>query len=110
MRAKVDSNMPLWTVVRLYRRLDAKFDIGKIMKGLLMKRILSLIIAMVMIIMCIVSISAEIIDLAPDGYYNPSVCEGKNNIPREGYVYYKTTDPNFSFKNVSREYLLKHNG
>lgn len=44
-----------------------------------------------------------------DGYYNPSVCEGKNNIPREGYVYYKTTDPNFSFKNVSRQYLLKHN-
>lgn len=40
-----------------------------------MKRILSLIIAMVMIIMCIVSISAEIIDLAPDGYYNPS-CGG----------------------------------
>ena len=27
---------------------------------------------------------------------------------REGFVYYKTTDPNFSFKNVSREYLMKH--
>lgn len=29
---------------------------------------------------------------------------------REGYVYRKVGDPNFSFKNVSREYLLKHNG
>lgn len=47
--------------------------------------------------------------ITADGYYDPSVCEGKNNIPREGYVYYKTTDPNFSFKNVSRQYLLKHN-
>ena len=28
---------------------------------------------------------------------------------REGYVYYKKTDPTFSFKNISREYLLKHN-
>lgn len=43
-----------------------------------------------------------------DGYYEPFVCEGKNKQPREGYVYYKTTDPNFSFKNVSRKYLLKH--
>ena len=29
---------------------------------------------------------------------------------REGYVYRKVGDPDFSFKNVSREYLLKHNG
>jgi hypothetical protein len=43
-----------------------------------------------------------------DGYYDPSVCEGKKNQEREGFVYYKTTDPNFSFKNVSRNYLLKH--
>ena len=43
-----------------------------------------------------------------DGYYDPSVCEGKTQQKREGFVYYKTTDPNFSFKNVSREYLMKH--
>jgi hypothetical protein len=43
-----------------------------------------------------------------DGYYDPSVCEGKTNRKREGFVYYKTTDPNFSFKNVSREYLMSH--
>lgn len=46
--------------------------------------------------------------LTADGYYDPSVCEGKKNQEREGFVYYKTTDPNFSFKNVSRNYLLKH--
>jgi len=46
--------------------------------------------------------------LQADGCYDPSVCEGKTDCPREGYVYYKTTDPNFSFKNVSREYLLNH--
>ena len=46
--------------------------------------------------------------LDADGYYDQSVCEGHNNCPREGFVYYKTTDPNFSFKNVSRKYLLKH--
>ena len=46
--------------------------------------------------------------LQADGCYDPSVCEGKADCPREGYVYYKTTDPNFSFKNVSREYLLNH--
>ena len=45
-----------------------------------------------------------------DGYYDPSVCEGNTECPREGFVYYKTTEPTFSFKNVSREYLLKHNG
>ena len=43
-----------------------------------------------------------------DGFYNPSVCEGKSYQSREGFVYYKTIDPNFSFKNVSREYLLNH--
>lgn len=43
-----------------------------------------------------------------DGCYAPSVCEGKSNCRREGYVYYKTTDPNFSFKNVSRVYLMKN--
>lgn len=43
-----------------------------------------------------------------EGFYDSSVCEGHNNCKREGYVYYKTTDPNFSFKNVSRSYLLKH--
>ena len=42
-----------------------------------------------------------------DGYYDSSVCEGQDNCPREGFVYYKTTDPKFSFKNVSREYLSK---
>ena len=46
--------------------------------------------------------------LSADGYYDPSVCEGKTKQRREGFVYYKTTDPNFSFKNVSREYLVKH--
>ena len=46
--------------------------------------------------------------LSADGFYNPECCEGKIKQPREGYVYYKTTDPNFSFKNVSRTYLLKH--
>lgn len=43
-----------------------------------------------------------------DGYYDHSVCEGNTECPREGFVYYKTTEPTFSFKNVSREYLLKH--
>ena len=46
--------------------------------------------------------------LSADGYYNSSVCEGNAQIAREGYVYYKSTDPNFSFKNVSRIYLLKN--
>lgn len=46
--------------------------------------------------------------LMADGYYDSSVCEGQNNKAREGFVYYKTTDPNFSFKNVSRKYLMKH--
>ena len=43
-----------------------------------------------------------------DGYYDPSVCEGNSKCAREGYVYYKSTDPTFSFKNVSRKYLAKH--
>lgn len=43
-----------------------------------------------------------------DGYYDPSCCEGKTSQKREGYVYYSTINPKKSFKNVSREYLLKH--
>lgn len=46
--------------------------------------------------------------LSADGNYDPCVCEGNINCAREGYVYYKTTDSNFSFKNVSRNYLLKN--
>ena len=42
-----------------------------------------------------------------DGYYDPICCEGQSKCIREGYVYYKTTDSTFSFKNVSREYLGK---
>ena len=45
--------------------------------------------------------------LTADGYYDPEVCEGHENCAREGFVYYKTSNPNFSFKNVSRKYLLK---
>ena len=43
-----------------------------------------------------------------DGYYDISVCEGNSKCKREGYVYYKSTEPTFSFKNVSRDYLLNH--
>jgi hypothetical protein len=43
-----------------------------------------------------------------DTTYDPAVCEGKSGCAAEGYVYYKTTDPSFSFKNVSRTYLLNH--
>ena len=46
--------------------------------------------------------------LTADGYYDPIVCMGHFKCPREGFVYYKADDPNFSFKNVSRKYLLKH--
>lgn len=46
--------------------------------------------------------------LTADGVYDASVCEGQIERPREGFVYYKTTDPNFSFKNVSRKYLIEH--
>jgi hypothetical protein len=43
-----------------------------------------------------------------EGFYSTEVTEGTPGCPREGYVYYKTTDPNFSFKNVSTQYLLNH--
>lgn len=46
--------------------------------------------------------------LTADGYYDPIVCMGHFKCPREGFVYYKADNPNFSFKNVSRKYLLKH--
>lgn len=42
-----------------------------------------------------------------DGFYDSSVCGKGIACAREGFVYYKTDDPNFSFKNVSREYLIK---
>ena len=45
--------------------------------------------------------------LTADGLYDSQVCEGHTDCPREGFVYYKTTEPTFSFKNISREYLLK---
>lgn len=41
-----------------------------------------------------------------DGKYDPSVCEGHTNCNREGWVLYSTKDSKFSFKNVSRKYLL----
>lgn len=50
----------------------------------------------------------ESFKIMADGFYDSSVCEGQTNKAREGFVYYKTTDPNFSFKNVSRKYLVKH--
>ncbi len=43
-----------------------------------------------------------------DGNYAPSVCEGQTNCAREGYVYYRTSNPNVFFKNVSNKYLEKH--
>ena len=43
-----------------------------------------------------------------DGYYDMPVCENHTDCKREGFVYYKTTEPTFSFKNVSREYLIKN--
>ena len=48
----------------------------------------------------------EELKLSADGMYSAQVCEGNICCEREGYVYYKTTDPTFSFKNVSRNYLL----
>ena len=48
--------------------------------------------------------------LSADGYYDGSCCEGQQNCPREGYVYYSIDNPARSFKNVSRTYLLNHNG
>lgn len=50
----------------------------------------------------------ETLKLDAEYFYAPECCEGKETQKAEGYVYYKTTDPNFSFKNVSREYLLKN--
>ena len=50
----------------------------------------------------------ESFKLSAEGKYSPEVCEGKLNCEREGFVYYKVSDPTFSFKNVSRSYLLKH--
>lgn len=44
--------------------------------------------------------------ITADGYYDPSVCEGLAEQKREGYVYYNTKNPEQSFKNVSRKYLL----
>lgn len=46
--------------------------------------------------------------LSSEGMYDASVCEGKEDCMREGLVYYSTTNPSFSFKNVSRSYLAKH--
>jgi hypothetical protein len=46
--------------------------------------------------------------LSADGKYDAIVCEGAQDCDREGFVYYKTTDPTYSFKNVSRTYLLNH--
>lgn len=51
--------------------------------------------------------SMELTKILADGYYSPEVCEGQTDCPREGLVYYNREDPTFSFKNVSREYLLK---
>ena len=49
----------------------------------------------------------EILKNSADTIYSSAVCEGKCGQACEGFVYYKTNDPNFSFKNVSRKYLLK---
>ena len=51
----------------------------------------------------------EELKLTADGYYDSRVCgNGETKCRREGFVYYKVSDPTFSFKNVSREYLLRH--
>lgn len=51
----------------------------------------------------------EELKVAADGYYDSRVCgKGETKRKREGFVYYKVSDPTFSFKNVSREYLLRH--
>lgn len=44
--------------------------------------------------------------LSADG---PCEAPGSSGM-REGYVYRNVADPNLSFKNVSRAYLIKHNG
>lgn len=54
--------------------------------------------------------SLEEMKASAEGVYSPSVCEGKQDCPREGLVYYKVGEPTCSFKNVSKSYLLKHNG
>ena len=45
--------------------------------------------------------------LSADKNYDPNICDGQTGCEMEGWVYYKTTDPSFSFKNISRRYLLK---
>lgn len=55
---------------------------------------------------CVLPDDMETLKKSADGFYDESVCEGTRNCKREGFVYYKIDDPNFSFKNVSREYLL----
>lgn len=45
--------------------------------------------------------------LSADKNYDPTVCDGQTGCEMEGWVYYKTTDSSFSFKNISRRYLLK---
>ena len=50
----------------------------------------------------------EILKNSANTVYSSAVCEGKCGQACEGFVYYKTNDPNFSFKNVSRNYLLNH--
>ena len=46
--------------------------------------------------------------LQADGDYDLSVSGDGKKHPREGFVYYKVSEPTFSFKNVSRQYLLNH--
>lgn len=41
-----------------------------------------------------------------DGYYSSEACDDQTGCIREGWIYYKTTDPDFCFKNVSINYLL----
>lgn len=53
---------------------------------------------------CQVESDMEAFKLTADG---PCEIPGSTGL-REGYVYRKVGDPNFSFKNVSRKYLLKH--
>lgn len=50
----------------------------------------------------------ETLKAMADGYYDPVCCEGNKNCMREGFVYYNTQNPNQSFKNVSKKYLLKN--
>lgn len=42
-----------------------------------------------------------------DGFYDSNICEGHTDCAREGWIYYKTTNPNFRFKNISIKYLLE---